>query len=454
MRGTLEQALARIREGSPAPIYLLHGDEFLVREGARLLVESLVPAETRMLAVETVSEETDLAGIPLRLRTVSLFGGRKVVVVHESRAFVSAQNAGRLFTRSREAWQAGEAERAVRPFLQGVGAAGEGSSFVERAARGELDEEAWGRVLELEPDPEAERWLRAVAERALADGGRVPEGGGAARVYEELLGGGLPAESVLILTCELVDERRSLFKQILAAGMIIDCGVRGKRTTETQMNLELARTLIRERVAAQRKTIDPEAVGYILERIGLSVRSLVAELDKLLLFVGERERIGAADVAQVLSGSREASIFDLTSAVAARDPRRAVAALRNLLTRREPAPLIVGMLAAEIRGLLLARYALEARLGGQIDPGLSFPAFQSRLLPRLREGQEEQPWLASLLAGHPFRVYNLLRASARFSTEGLRSRLEAVAETDLALKTSGQPEALLLERLLLTLCAA
>jgi DNA polymerase III delta subunit len=156
----------------------------------------------------------------------------------------------------------------------------------------------------------------------------------------------------------------------------------------------------------------------------------------------------------VLSGSREAGVFDLTNAVGERSALRALRALRSLLTQREPAVMIVGLLANELRQLLLARCLIDARLDGRFDEAIPYPAFQSRILPRLRPEPEADGAKDNRLAEiHPFRLYNLLREAARFGQGELLAGLEAAALADLALKTSGRPEAMVLEELILGICA-
>jgi DNA polymerase-3 subunit delta len=284
----------------------------------------------------------------------------------------------------------------------------------------------------------------------------IPEADGASLsgIYDQILQRGIPPETSLILTAESADERRAIFKKIAAAGFVIDCTVRSKRPWDPQMNPEAARARIRGLVAAAGKAIDEAAVAGIVQRTGASMRGLVSEVEKVLLYVGSRPAVTTADVLEVFSGSREASIFDLTNAVSGKDPAKALAAFRGLLAQREPVPAILGILAAEVRALIIARCALEQRLGGALDPAMSFEAFRSRILPRLGEGVQGDDGSASkLLAMNPFRAFRLLQAASAFSLQALLRGLEAIHETDLSLKSAGYPEALLLEQLLIRLCA-
>lgn len=449
---TLDKAVAEIRRGQPAPVYLLHGDEYLAREGARALAEALVPAADRAMNVEVMSEESALAALAAQLRTLPLFGGTKAVVVHDIRAFVAKQARGNLAKKSYEEWQGGDLPKATKLLLQAVAALGEDAAFVERAARGQVDEDERGRLLSADEHPDAERWLLEVAVRAAADGVRMPATTGA-KVYEDVLDAGIPGGACLILTAEVVDERRALFKKIRDTGVVIDCGVRGKGAWDTQMRPEAARARIAEAVKQAGKTIEEGAARRILEQTGFSVRALDSELEKLCLYVGARELITPADVDAVLVSSREANTIGLVNAVSEKDAGRALRAFRSLLAQREPPLRILFAVAAEIRHLILGRTVLEARLQGRLDASLTYAAFQSRIVPRLQEPGAPEDGAAVLAAMHPFRAFNLLKAAARFSLPGLLRALDAVHQADLQLKGSGQPEELILEHLVLAICA-
>jgi DNA polymerase III subunit delta len=455
MIGTIERAVTEIQRGRRYPVYLLHGDEYLAKAGAKTIVDTLVPHDQQTLAVEIIAEDRDLVSLPMRLATVALFGGTRVVVVHDSRAFVSGQSAEKLAKRSLEAWEGGEGERAAKLFVQLVAMAGESEAWIERAARGEVTPREWERVLAVKHDLDHEPWLQEMARAAVAGGMAPSESGGAdaARTYEAALQR-MPPSAALVVTAEVVDERRSLYKKVDATGFIVDCGARPKRAWDTQVSPEVARARIREVVTAAGKRIEPEAIAGIIERTGASMRGLVSELGKLMLYVGSRPTVTAADVAAVLSQSHEANVFELTNALGERDGARALVALRSLLTQREPAPRILGMVAAEVRGLILARTVIEERLAGTFDGGMPFEAFRGRVLPGLSKTQEgEESATARLLRLNPFRAYNMLKGAARLPMAALLAELEAVRDADLSLKSSGQPEALVLEQLMIRLCS-
>jgi DNA polymerase-3 subunit delta len=308
----------------------------------------------------------------------------------------------------------------------------------------------------LKRDEESERWLQETAGRLAAEGAEVSEGpaAGTAPIYEALIQQGIPAGAVLILTADVVDQRRALFKRIGEAGVVVDCGVRAGKLGETQMKPEVARGRIREAVARAGKRIEDEAVAGIVERTGFSVRALESELEKILLYVGDRGEIRKSDVLEVLSNTREASIFDLTSALEEREAARAIRALRALAVQREAAQAILGLLAGTVRGLIVARCAVDRRLDKiPPDPRMPYATFQARVLPRLAaDARADDGSAARLREMHPFRAFTLLKAAGRFTQAELLRGLTAIHDADLALKSTGQPEGAILETLALTLC--
>ena len=454
MTDAVGRIVADMQRGKRAGVYLLVGDEFLARQGAQAIVDALVPKAHQSLSVEAVGDD-EAASVAGRLRMVPLFGGVKVVVVYDTKALVSKQNLGDLFRRSRDAWKEGDDQRAIRLLLQATGAAGRDRAFLERAAKGGLSEAVWRELFPFEPTEESERWLRETAGRLVAEGKEISDAAGAAtaRIYEDIVKQQIPAGAVLILTAEAVDQRRALFKRISESGVVVDCGVRTGKLGESQMKPDVARARIEDAVGRAGKRIDDDAVRAIVERTGFSVRALDSELEKILLYLGSRAEVRRADVLEVLSSSREANIFDLTNALEERNAAGALRALRSLAVQREAAPAILGMVASTLRGLIVARAVLDRGLDGQLDGRVSYATFQARVLPRLAADAESDDGSVAKIRGmHPFRAFNLLKAAGRFTEAELVRGLEAVHDADLAFKTSGQPEGLILETLAVALC--
>ena len=78
MSEDLEDALQELEAGGESPVYLLAGEEYLVRKAAETLLTKLVPGGTADLNLVTMdgASPRDIAS---ELATLPMFGGRKVV---------------------------------------------------------------------------------------------------------------------------------------------------------------------------------------------------------------------------------------------------------------------------------------------------------------------------------------------------------------------------------------
>ncbi|MCG6919315.1 MAG: hypothetical protein LJE89_17435 [Deltaproteobacteria bacterium] len=95
------KVLEQVEEGSIAPIYLLHGEDYLVKTALEELTELLVPESQRSTNLQVVDgREADFRQILDSVNTFALFGGRKVVVVRNSRIFYSRANLPALVVKS------------------------------------------------------------------------------------------------------------------------------------------------------------------------------------------------------------------------------------------------------------------------------------------------------------------------------------------------------------------
>ena len=171
---------------------------------------------------------------------------------------------------------------------------------------------------------------------------------------------GLPEWSFLLLTAVQVDRRTRLFKRFEDMGAALYLGL--ERDRNGRVSRDSLVEFIKNRLGQGKKTVDAEAGEMILARAGDDLRGLRQELDKLLLFVGDRPMIRAADVEAIVADRGEGWIFDLTRAIGDREAGAALAQLARLLAQGEHPLKILGTVAAEIRRLFSARQFLATDL--------------------------------------------------------------------------------------------
>ncbi|MDR1318096.1 MAG: DNA polymerase III subunit delta [Treponema sp.] len=98
-------------------------------------------------------------------------------------------------------------------------------------------------------------------------------------------------------------------------------------------------------------TVDAEGIEVILELVENNTEALERECSRLMLFFAEKKTIGASDLEEWLSHSREESAFTLFSGIAAGDFPRSLESLHALLGAKESFQRILAGLALCFRRL-------------------------------------------------------------------------------------------------------
>ena len=223
----------------------------------------------------------------------------------------------------------------------------------------------------------------------------------------------------LLLIAESVHKGRKLYKSLVKTGEIMEfCGPNPKRPQEWH-------AWVQSELKVRGKLMDNQVVSQFVEWTGHHTGVLSQELDKLVIFVGERKKITADDIKAITPQSIETSIFDLLDAVASRSASKAVQALRDVL-RKEPALKVLALLVRQVR-LLLGCDALRRR-GGNVA---------------------EAP---AALGFSPYEAQKVWQQAARLSTKQLSKALSECLNADLALKTGGGDAGLLLEIMIIKFC--
>jgi DNA polymerase-3 subunit delta len=229
----------------------------------------------------------------------------------------------------------------------------------------------------------------------------------------------IPPTACLVMTAASRKNIEGLAKAVETKGKIVQFKSAGGKD---------APRWLMERAGQLGKTLSHRAAFFLVETAGANFQTLASELDKICTFVGERERIEAEDIFEAASSQRSFSTFELLDQIRARQAGKAVRSLKSLI------------LAGELPLKILATLAWQIRLVWQVKDAL-------------RQGIPESE-LAKRVGAHPFVVKKAREQSARFSDADLFSTLEAICQTDVAIKSTGGAPEVLLEELVLDLCLA
>jgi len=142
----------------------------------------------------------------------------------------------------------------------------------------------------------------------------------------------------------------------LAAGhpifKLLQADSRGFQKAFEPLRDDALNSWIARRVASEQGTIEPDAVRQLAMLVGGDLRALESEIFKLVLYTNNERSIRAADVALMVAGAPEVTLFQLVDALGGRNGKQAITLLHILLDARQEPLAILGMVNRQFRLLL------------------------------------------------------------------------------------------------------
>jgi DNA polymerase-3 subunit delta len=258
----------------------------------------------------------------------------------------------------------------------------------------------------------------------------------------QLLSQGIPSTHMLIISAPSISEKIS-FRNVR--------GVEQHEfviPTKPSQQVVYARQFIQKYITSfHNKKISQDAVERLLEIVGLNPAELASEMDKLIIFVGERNSIGVEDVNAVCSNTHLVKSWDLLDAIGERNLQKTLSIYRQCINQEESPIGIITMISNRLRELLLLREALNRKWlvlkkysGYTIAEWTNIPPDVQAVF----ENTAEDPRTI-----HPYRLSKLTEQANRFSIAELKRAEFLTAETYEKLLSSGVSNELLIELLLI-----
>ncbi len=409
--------------------------EFFVQEAAAKAVEKLAGGEAEVLKFE---EDSASEVISDALLNRPLFSPRRVVQIDISR-LLGTESPARLLTLAVEQWSKGtpagkrEAYRRARALLSAL-------DLLPGADPAETAEAAARKVRRKEDAPVLAEILREMPEE---------QGGPAVlRAALRLLLDRGNDGTVALLTAVAPPAGVDLVSEIAKKGLVL--GLPAGQDVGEALG-RLARARAKEREVA----LETEAIERLLVQTDSRPELFASELEKLLEWAGPGGRVRAGDVRANVEDESSEDVYALYDAIGRRDAAEALARLGRLFSGRPVRagerevntedfwPVVfLGMLAAEVRRMLCIRARLEEQNAPAFDAGMSYTAFQARVLPRLSEpippfGHSPFQNAQGQVTGYLW--YRVAQRAARYSSRELARALARAAAVDVKLKSSAPP---------------
>ncbi len=471
------------------PVVLIFGDELLYKSVLQNLLDVMIPPEKQAFNYEPVDGIAEnLYPVIEKLNTYPFFSGQKVVGFLDTRIFYAKKNAADILEKAREAHKEKDLKTAARYFFSLLSVAGLSLEDVcdKNYAGLNMDMDAIGDTA----------WLDNLLEYCAGNPSMEASGEDPTKTLQQAVEKGFPKGNHLILTSDMVDKRKGLYKVIMEKGLAVDCSVpKGENWADRQAQGAVLAEQMKTALAPSGKTLDKAAFQKLVEITGFDLRLFAGNLEKLVQFAGDRKTIAVEDVESVLPRTRQDPIFELTNAVTDRNFDAALFYLQSLLARGFFPLQIIAAIINQMRKVLIAKDFLESPAGRFWKSGFTFDQFKKQfsqaILPALQahdvvlttrlgewegrlhpksevdaappdkkkkkqaEKKSAQPATDLLLAkppASPYPLFLLMQKSDRFSLAELIQAVIGLDQANLSLKSSGLNPEMILEKTLLNIC--
>jgi len=482
LAGYLKDMGAKQTTASFAPVYLIYGEELLYKTALNTLLDKIIPAGKRSLHYDPIDgTHNNIKDAIGRVNTFSLLSGTKVVGFCDSNVFYTKQDESKLIEKAKQAYDNKDIKNAARYLLNLMG--------ILNLVFDDFQGENRGRVLKLGKDSLSDgSWIYKTVDYCLENGLSVPFHEDSAGVLQKAVKKGLPKGNHLIITTDLVDKRRALYKAIRQNGMIIDCSVpKGSRRADRMAQEAVLRERKKAILNRFGKTMDQSAYQAMCAMTGFDLRIFSHNLEKLVSYVGEGSTITVDDVRSVLKRTKKDPIYELTNAISDRNIQTSIFMINSLLAENLHPLQILAALTNQIRRLLMVKGFVESSHGSNWRAGVNYGYFKSNIMAAIGEydrslleqigswesmvskkpdtgepsstkkkkKKKRKPKTDLIIVknpNNPYPVFQLLQSSERYTTDELVAALEYLSRADMQLKSTGLRPKLILERTVISIC--
>src|ERR1700756_1446425 len=177
--------------------------------------------------------------------------------------------------------------------------------------------------------------------------------------------------------------------------------------------------------------VDVDAARELVDSLGGDMMMISNELEKLILYVGEKKRVTLGDVETMVLAAKQRSLYELTDAISSKDRVRALEILDAILTSGEGEEAAIGHI------YMLAK------------------TFRQMLVILERNVRDQRMLWAALWQGFrvpPFAADDIIKQARRYkSRRELTRAIRLVAKADLAMRSTPPSKRLVLEKLVFDL---
>jgi len=191
----------------------------------------------------------------------------------------------------------------------------------------------------------------------------------------------LPDSCILILTSDVADKRRKIFKTVAALGSCYEFGRLDEHEVRKFINKRLQESGKKAEASVVRRII--ERSGYFDRQSDYTLNNLDNDLKKMIAHC-DGDEIRSSDADGGLSGNTETHVFDMVDAITRNDKGEAMSILHNLLSSGESWQRLLALLSSHFEIILMVKEMRdEGKNSNEIKESLGIHEYRILLAGRL-----------------------------------------------------------------------
>lgn len=423
---------------------LVGGNSEFLSERAFHEIRDALAAQNPALSVEAYEPGTELASILDSFRTMSLFGGARLLVVPEVNAFISAKEIASLYDKAVADWKSAKTDRkrasASAKLLHVLGLAGCDLEMKDRAIA-----DALGVTLDTT--------LTDMLAFCRATGKKAGRGEDDAALLMEAIGRGGAQGTILLMRTGEVPRDSATIDLIDKVGAVVVADL-----TRDGFVAALDHAIAEIANEANVK-FEPQAAMKLRQRLGIErtladkfskdlpeIRGAVSEVERLVTLAGSGGRVTAPMVEREVAAIEGGARYELGSLFTEGKILEAVAKLRELVAqgRREDPKMPVDThygrflfpLAEEIRQMI-GIHSWARIHNVNLRQSVNYNRFKDAIADRLGDYLKAHGLVRQ--RPHPFPLHKKFEAARSYSEPDLFRALAFVADLEIKRKSGGLP---------------
>ncbi len=450
----LTKVLDAISSGKTPRVILVGGTSDFLAEQAFHQIRDAITAANPKISLEIYEPGVELAGVIDSYRTMSLFGGARLLVVPEVNAFVSAKELASLYDKATADWRSAKTDRkratASAKLLHVLGLVGCDLDMKDNAIANAL-----GVPLD--------DVLTDMLAFCRATGKKAGRGEDDAALLTEAIARGGAAGTILLLRAGEIPRESATVELIDRSGAVVIADVSRDTFLST---LDAAIASVAQEAGV---TFDPRAVARLRQRLGIErmladkfskdvpdLRTAVSEAERLATLVGGGGKVGPELIDREIESVEGGARYELASLFTEGKYMEAVNKLRDLVAQarrddpKAPADIQYGRflfpLADEIRQMIAIHSFARAR-NADLRASMNYNRFKDTMADQLGDYMKSLGLVRQ--RPHPFPLHKKWEAARVHTEADLFRALATIADLDVKRKSGGVPVDLGLEMFLL-----